>query len=269
MRCVSALFLCLFSFSTWANVASEKLESFSAQVSVFWNALKPACVMTLEPKLQTQVSQRIQYLNQKLIASELMSALVVVAEDASPAWRSPLWAQLKSLETGALSLENRESLREYFFKLQTQTPNPERAQLVNDIQSMSETLNYVLRKELWKTCHALAFSQIPMDQVETAVEQRWAVQDKKVKVQIHRELAAFYFYSFRQTDNQTLSAMAQLASEVEPWVAQTSEYLTEFFSQLRLQLINIPFVINPVEADEPFLEDRPWPPSPSQGLLAP
>jgi len=269
MRIISVVFLFLFSLSTWANVANEKLESFTAQVSPFWHALKPTCVMTLEPELQAQVSQRVNYLNEKLVANELMAALTVSAQDISPVWQSPLWQELKLLESNALALENRESLREYFFKLQTQTPNPQRTELVNKVQQVSESLNYVLRKELWKTCHALSFSQIPVEQMESAIEQRWAVQDKKVKVQIHRELAAFYFFSFRQTSNEKLAELAQLTTGVEPWLEQTSEYITVYFTQLRTLLLQMPFVVNPDEAGEPFLEDRPWPPSPSQGLLAP
>lgn len=269
MRGLSAVLLCCLSSSLWAGVAMEKLESFSAQLSPSWKILKPACIMALEPNIQSQLSARINFLDEKLIASDLLQTLQPYAQDTAVAWQSPLWAKQKSLEANALTPENREPLREYFFKLQTQTPNKERAQLVNDIQAMSLDMNFTLRKELWKTCHALGLSQVPLEQMETAVEQHWLVQNKKVWVQLKRELSAFYFYSFRQTGNDQLQGFAKLAKDVKPWVDHTSAAITAYFVQLRSQLVNTPLVFTPDPVAEPFLEDRPWRPSPSQGLLAP
>lgn len=269
MRCLSLVLLGLFSVSAFAGLAAQKLESFTAQVSPMWKALKPACAMTLEPNLQIQMSQRLAFLDEKMIGRELLSALSASASDRTTPWTLPVWAEQEKLEKDALALENRESLREYFFKLQTQKPNPERAKLVDAIQNMSETLNYTLRKELWKTCHALSFSQMPVEQMEAAVDKHWETQNEKVRIQVKRELAAFYFFSFRQTSNQKLRDFAQAAQQLDPWVEKSAQAISEHYQQVRSELISVPFVINSDAADEPFLEGRPLLPSPSQGLLAP
>jgi hypothetical protein len=253
----------------WAASAGGSIESLSAQMSPFWQTLKPACVMALEPNVQSAITPRIQFLDTRLVGNQLEKALAEQSRDRSAQWASPVWSTRDTLEKSALKLKDRESLREYFFKLQTQTPNPERTQLVADIQHMSEQLNFVLRKELWKTCHALGLSQIPVAQLETAVEQRWLMQQEKVRLQLKRELAAFYFYSFRQTDNAQLKGFADVAKGLNPWVESTSLAISEHFAQLREQLLAVPLEVTLDVIDEPFPADRPWPPSPSSGLLQP
>jgi hypothetical protein len=253
----------------WAASPGDKIESLSSQLSPFWQTLRPACVMALEPNVQAGVSERLHFLDERLLASELEQGLSAQSKDRSAQWRSPVWAKRDKLEKNALQLTHRESLREYFFKLQTQTPNSERTQLVTAIQHMSEQLNFELRKELWKTCHALGLSQIPVAQLETAVQQRWLLQADNVRLQLKRELSAFYFYSYRQTSLEQLQSFADVARGLDPWVATTAVAISEHFEGLRAELLNVPLPINLDEVDEPSLEDRPWPPSPSPKLLQP
>jgi len=261
--------LSLLPSLVWAASPLGQIEALSAQVSPFWQTLRPACSMALEPKLQMAVAERLSFLDEHLIASELNDSLSAQTKDRSNQWRSPVWAVREKLEKAALQLDDRESLREYFFKLQTQTPNPERSGLVADIQYMSEHLNLALRKELWKTCHALGLSAIPVVQMETAVEQHWLHQEEKVRLQVKRELAAFYFYSFRQTSNEQLQAFVDVAQPLTPWVDATAVAISEHFANLRAQLLQVPLTLTLDAEDEPFLEDRPWPASPSQELLQP
>lgn len=253
----------------WAASPSANIESLVAQVSPFWKTLRPACVMGLEPAVQSAVVDRVNFLDERLIGSELEKSLAAQSNDRSAQWRSPTWAERDKLEKSALKLKDREPLREYFFKLQTQTPNPERAKLVAGIQQMSEQLNFVLRKELWKTCHGLGLAQIPFSQFETAVEKRWQAQEERVRVQLRRELAAFYFYSFRQTSNAQLKTFVDVAVALTPWVEATSQAISEHFAGLRAQLLAVPLLVSPDEADVPSPADRPWPPSPSPQLLQP
>lgn len=260
------LALVLVPSCLWAASPRENVESLSAQLAPFWQTLRPACLMALEPNVQVATTARLAFLDQRLVASQLEKALSKVSKDTSSQWRSPVWSVRDKLESNALKLDNRESLREYFFKLQTQAPNPERSQLVSDIQYMSETLNFVLRQELWKTCHALGLSQIPVSQLETAVAQRWSVQEEKVRLQLKRELAAFYFYSFRQTSNAQLKSFADVTKALNPWVDTTADAISQYFAGLRAQLLQVPLVVIPDSIDAPLLEDHPWPPSPSLKL---
>lgn len=260
--------LLVWSFSIVANgnnVAIEKLESFSAQISPLWKTLKPACTMSMEPSLQKQLIQRTTFLSEQMVASQLLGSLQSIQAN-NVNWASPLWQEQLALEQSALALENRESLREYFFKLQT--PNPERAKLVSAIQYMSQTLNVTLRKELWKTCHSLGYQSLPSEQLEAALDKRWLSQEKKVTLQVKRELAAFYFYVFRQTSNDSLQQMAQLNLSTSAWVQAVTLAITDHFQLLRSQLTATPFVMTD-SIDEPFLQDRPWPQVPSQGLIHP
>ena len=252
----------------WAASPGGTIESLAAQVSPFWKTLRPACIMGLEPSIQAGVTERVNFLDERLVGNQLETSLAAQANDRSAQWRSPTWNQRDKLEKSALKLRDRESLREYFFKLQTQTPNRERAQLVSDIQHMSERLNFVLRKELWKTCHGLGLGQIPVTQLETAVEKRWQAQAQKVSVQLNRELAAYYFYSFRQTGNDQLQGFADVAKGLAPWVDATAQAISDHFTHLRAQLLAIPLMAT-VEADVPSPASRPWPPSPSPKLLQP
>lgn len=266
---VLLVILLLAPNALWAASANGNIEALSSQLSPFWQTLRPACVMGLEPKVQSAITPRVNFLDGRLVGHQLEKALSASARDRSSQWSSPVWSSRDKLERSALKLADREPLREYFFKLQTQTPNPERTQLVTDIQYMSEELNFVLRKELWKTCHALGLSQIPLPQLETAVEQRWLAQQEKVRLQLKRELAAFYFYSFRQTSNAQLQEFADVAKGLTPWVKSTSVAIEEHFAALRGQLLAVPLDVIPDAVDEPFPAGRPWPPSPSPGLLQP
>jgi hypothetical protein len=263
------LVLMLMPSGLWAASPNGSIESLSAQLSPFWQTLRPTCLMALEPNVQVAVTPRLQFLDQRLVGNQLEKALSAQGADRSAQWRSSVWAVRDKLESNALKLKDRESLREYFFKLQTQTPNSERSGLVLDIQHMSETLNFVLRKELWKTCHALGLSQIPVSQLETAVQQRWLLQEEKVGLQLKRELAAFYFYSFRQTSNAQLKTFADVAKALNPWVDSTAAAISQHFAMLRAQLLEVPLVISLDSVSEPFPEYRPWPALPSPKPLQP
>jgi hypothetical protein len=268
----SALFLSLgaslgFSTATLAASASHSIEQISSQLAPSWKSMKPACVMALDIDTQMAVSDRLEFLDGQLVANRLNDHLSPLSSDKNKAWNNQVWGLREQLERSALSVEEREPLREYFFKLQTQTPNADRAKLVSEVQFMSEQLNITLRKELWKTCHALGFDAMPQEQLETAINQRWLKQKKKVTRQLNRELAAFYFYSFRQVQNLELAVLAKTAAELNPWVKSTSEAIETYFYQVRTQLLatNLKQDIAPVTTDETaFPNAQTWNPNASK-----
>lgn len=265
------LAMAFFTSSSWAVSASNTIEQLTSQLAPVWQAIKPSCVMALDLETQQGVMPRIAFLDRQLIASHLTAHLQPLAEDNHPAWSNQAWAIREQLERSALSLEDRESLREYFFKLQTQTPNAGRAKLVAEVQHMSEQLNITLRKELWKTCHALGFHSMPQVQMEAAVDQRWLKQSKKVSKQLNKELAAFYFYSLRQVENLELAVLAKTATELNPWVASTVQSIEAYFYQLRGNLLTTALADKAANSSvsEPFPASRPWHPVPSQGPFQP
>lgn len=253
----------LVSFNVFAISASSSIDQLSSQVSPLWQSMKPACVMALDLNTQGSIGDRLELLDNQLVASGLSNHLKPLAKDRNTAWSNQVWTLRETLEQSALSAEEREPLREYFFKLQTQTPNADRAKLVADVQYMSEQLNKTLRKELWKTCHALGIETMAQEQLETAVEQRWLKQAKKVNNQLKKELAAFYFYSFRQVQNMELAVLAKTAAALNPWVDATAESIEAYFLQLRGELLATELKAMAVEpvTDKPFLQPKPWAPS--------
>jgi hypothetical protein len=244
MRVVMCL-LVLFSTSGWAASATNTIEQLSSQVAPLWQSIRPTCVMALDLESQQAVLSRIEFLNSQLIASNLTAHLSLLSANKDNAWKDPSWAVREKLEQSALSKEERESYREYFFKLQTLKPNSERKKLVQQVQNMSEGLNLVLKKELWKMCHALGFHSLPQKQLETAVHQRWLKQQAKVKMQLNKELAAFYFYTFRQLPNAELAVMAKTSLKLSSWVKTSQSSIEQYFRQLRGQLLAIE--LQPVE----------------------
>ncbi len=144
-----------------------------------------------------------------------------------------------------------------------------RTKLVGDVQYMSEQLNLVLREQIWKSCHALGISQVPLLQMEASIQQRWLLQAKKVEEQLHDELAAFYFYSFRSVENTELEVISRLSSELHPWVDTAKESIRGYFANIRAQLLDYPLQSSSRSIDGPFPATRPWLQAPSQGLLPP
>lgn len=266
--------LLLLSTPVWSASPSQTIEQLSVQISPLWKSMRPVCVMAQDAKLQPAVNSRLEFLDSHLVASTISKDVLRFLKSDTPrasknvwkkAWNNQAWSLREQLESMALKPENREDLREYFFKLQTQTPSKERKALVQKIQHMSEALNSSLRQELWKTCHSLGLGQVPQEQVETAVSQRWLKQSKKVEMQLHQELGAFYFYSFRQVQNPELAILADVSEQLDGWVELASLAIQTHFTQLRTQLVAIPLVL-PAElpssthsADGPFSADRPWP----------
>ncbi|MFT6261702.1 MAG: hypothetical protein ACJAYK_000724 [Crocinitomicaceae bacterium] len=262
MRVVICL-LALFSTSGWAASAANTVEQLSSQVAPLWQSIRPTCVMALDLELQQAVSSRIEFLDSQLIASNLTAHLSPLSLNKDKAWKHPSWSSREKLEKSALSEEERESFREYFFKLQTQKPNPERKKLVQQVQNMSESLNFVLRKELWKMCHALGFHSIPQKQLETAVHQRWLKQKTIVKVQLNKELAAFYFYSFRKLPNAELASIANASLPLSLWVETSKSSIEQYFQQLRGELLAIKFeLVEPSSDDVSFPTRQPFNPAP-------
>ena len=253
----------LASINAAAISASSSIDQLSSQVAPLWQSMKPACVMALDLETQGSIGDRLELLDNQLVANGLSNHLKPLAKDRNKAWNNQVWTLRETLEQSALTVEEREPLREYFFKLQTQTPNADRAKLVADVQYMSEQLNRALRKELWKTCHALGIETMAQEQLEAAVEQRWLKQAKKVNNQLNKELAAFYFYSFRQVQNMELAVLAKTAAALNPWVDATAESIEAYFLQLRGQLLETELkalAVQPV-TDKPFLQPKPWVPS--------
>jgi len=190
-----------------------------------------------------------------------------VGPDTHSAWSSQVWALQEQLEFSALSPVEREPLREYYFKLQTQTPGEHRSKLVADVQYMSEQLNMTLRQQIWKSCHALGLSQLSTPQMEEAVEQLWLKQAKRVQNQLHDELSAFYFYSFRAVENTELMVIANLSNELKPWVDTSKVAIEDYFANIRAQLVAYPVLPPSPLTDGPFPVTSPWQPTPSQGTF--
>lgn len=279
MRFISVALL-LLSTSVWSASPTQTIEQLSVQISPLWKSMRPVCVMAQDAKLQSAVNNRLEFLDSRLVANAISKSVLSALASGTPqasksswkkAWNNQAWSMREQLETMALKPEDRENLREYFFKLQTQTPSKERGALVQKIQHMSEALNLSLRQELWKTCHSLGLWQVPQEQVETAVSQRWLKQSKKVEMQLHQELAAFYFYSFRQVQNPELTILANVSEQLDGWVELASLAIQTHFTQLRSQLVAIPLIL-PAElpntgqsTDGPFT-DSPWGSTPSHKL---
>jgi hypothetical protein len=263
--------LALCSSATWAASASNSIEQLATQVAPLWQAIKPACVMGLDLETQQAVPDRTDWLNAKMVGSHLTAHLKPLSRNKHKAWKDPSWNLREPLERSALNRDERESLREYFFKLQTQKPNPERAKLVQNVQFMSETLNLALKKELWKTCHALGFHSLPQKQLETAIHQRWLKQKDKVKTQLNRELAAFYFYSFRQVQNTELNTMSKSAAKLTPWVKSTVGSIEQYFIKLRRELLAVNLiVVDPSTIpNAPFIIEQRFNQAPTQNRFSP
>ncbi|MFT7110795.1 MAG: hypothetical protein ACI843_002470 [Psychrobacter glaciei] len=249
MRVVICL-LALFSTSGWAASAASTVQQLSSQVAPLWQSIRPTCFMALDLESQQAVSTRIEFLDSQLIARNLTEHLSSLSANNDKAWKDPSWTVRQKLERSALKVEERESLREYYFKLQTQKPNSERKKLVQQVQNMSENLNLTLKQELWKMCHALGFHSIPQSQLETAVHQRWLKQQAKVKMQLNKELAAFYFYSFRKLPNSELAVMAKTSSQLASWVETSQSSIKQYFQQLRGQLLAIELQLVEPMSDE-------------------
>ncbi len=258
----------LWAQLAWSASATQKIEELSVQVEPLWQSIRPVCVMGVNTSLQFALQERLTFMDDNLIADNLISHFLnQVPKPEIQAWSSPVWQFQDQLERAALNPLEREGLREYFFKLQTQTPNKERSKLVADVQFMSEQLNLELREQIWKTCHALGFNQMTVEQMETLVAKRWKLQSKKVKKQMHDELAAFYFYSFRTVENKELAVIARVSTELKPWVEGARTSIQDYFSELRAQLLLQPLVIPTQSTDVPFPVTRPWNQAPSQGRL--
>lgn len=259
LRLIS-FFLALIATPSWASSAKDSIEQLSSQMAPMWKTIKPTCVMALDLDEQSMISDRLNFLDSQLIASNLINHLSPLAKDKNKAWSNQTWGLREQLERSALNPVERESLREYFFKLQTQTPNSDRAKLVADIQYMSEQLNLALRKELWKTCHGLGFHSMPQEQAETAINQRWLNQQKKVTHQLKQELGAFYFYSFRQVKNLELAVLARTAKELNAWVDSTVESIGVYFLNVRKQLLLTELKTMETEAapTKPFIHNYDW-----------
>jgi hypothetical protein len=259
---VISIVLMLFSNSLWAASASHSIEQLSSQIAPMWRTIKPVCVMALDLETQSLVFDRLEFLDSKLIASGLTHHLSPLSRDKNKAWNNQSWRLREQLERSSLNVNERESLREYFFKLQTQTPSANRAKLVGQVQYMSEKLNLTLRKELWKTCHGLGFHSMPQEQSETAINHRWLQQENKVKHQLKQELGAFYFYSLRQVQNMELAVLAKTAKELNPWVDSTAAAIEKYFLQLRGQLLTkeLKTETQAPSQEKPFLNTDSWKP---------
>jgi hypothetical protein len=241
--------LLLWAQLVGAASAQQKIEDLAQQVAPLWETLRPLCVMAVQADLQPALKARLDYLDSRLMASNLITDLVVqVGPNASTAWSSRVRARQDQLERSALSPIEREPLREYYFKLQTQTPSKQRSKLVADVQYMSEQLNMTLREQIWKSCHALGLNQLNNLQMEEAVQALWLQQAKRVQKQLHYELSAFYYYSFRSLQNTELKVIANVSNELKPWVDQSKVVIDHYFAKIRGQLeaypMDVPLPLN-------------------------
>ena len=250
----------------WAQLAGaasaqQKIEDLAVQVAPLWETLRPVCVMAVQAELQPALTARLAYLDSRLMASNLIVDLVAqVGPNSNTAWSSQVWALQDQLERSALAPVEREPLREYYFKLQTQTPSEHRSKLVADVQYMSEQLNMTLRQQIWKSCHALGLSQLNSVQMEEAVQVLWLQQSKRVQKQLHDELSAFYYYSFRSVENTELMVIANLSNELKPWVDQSKVVIENYFAGIRARLLAYP-----IDAPKP-LNETSFPEVPAWGV---
>ena len=270
MRFIVVSLLFLFSAFTWSASAKQTVDDLVTQVSPLWKSMRPACLLAKDMDTQQALETRLQFLDGQLIGGNLSQALELARQDRNPAWNNQSWPLREQLEASAIGVEEREAFREYFFKLQTQKPNKIRSQLIEDIQFVSEELNLALRQELWKTCHSIGMQQLPPEQMEEALDQRWQQQEMSVASQLKAEVGAFYFYAFRAVENTELAVLSKVALELKPWAIDASEAITQHFQSVRANMLAIP--LDPVanrSTDEPFLEDRPWRPEPALSPFQP
>ncbi len=223
---------------SWAN-PQVKIQQVASQLAPLWQTYQPLCVMGLQVDIQLRVAPRIQLLNEFLTPPpfiEHLSQRPSVIPDEY--WQHALWNKQAELEANALEAQQRETFREYYFKLQTHQANPVRAQLVHRMQQAATQLNAALREGLWKTCATLGLENMALEQIEAVAEHRWNMQKDRVQWQLEQTIAAFYFYTYRHVNNQELEEMTLLHEAVQPWAEDMAEGIREYFAQLRLVMLS-------------------------------
>ncbi len=261
----------LVTTSVQAN-GQRFLEHLSSQVQPLWRNYRPVCRMAQPADLQLRLGPRLAWLDGQMQAGNLKDALQQVGAPVLTAvWQKPAWRRMQQLESDAVAQSERENLREYFFKLQVNTPNPTREALIEELLQTALNLNMALREGIWKTCQATGLYGMAEEQMEAAVENRWQKQSAKVASQLKQELAAFYFYSYRQIANEELQQFAQMQLDIAPWTEAMVSGIQQHFAQLRAQLLQQALAEQPMQSpsDEPFPSSRPWTPTPSQSPFQP
>lgn len=264
------LVVLLFSTSTsWAN-GKQQLDQLTSQVPILWQAYRPLCIMGLEADKQLRVDDRLQILDTQMTGLTLKDDLQNTgAPVLTSVWQKPAWQRMAILEKQALQPEQREALREYYFKLQTNKPNEARQDLIIELQQTAQQLNLALREGIWKTCYALGTEGLAEAQLEASLDNRWKKQRKQVVRHLEKELSAFFFYSYRQISNRDLQQYAELQLNVQPWTEAMGQAIKQYFAALRQQMVNQPLAAVKDSVDEPFPANRPWTPAPSQLPLQP
>jgi len=267
------LLMALMAFSTSSQANNQRLlEQLSTQVQPLWRNYRPVCRMAQPADMQLRSGPRLAWLDTQMEASSLNAALQQVGAPVLTAvWQKPAWRRMQQLEAEALAQSERETLREYFFKLQVNTPNAARADLIEELLQTALNLNLALREGIWKACQATGLSGIAEEQVEATVDSRWQQQKPKVEAQLKRELAAFYYYSYRQIANEELQQFAQMQLDVSPWTQAMAAGIQQHFAQLRSRLMQQPLAELPTQSpsDAPFPSDRPWTQAPSPSPFQP
>lgn len=270
MRLISLVAILTTSLS-WAD--DQRLrQQLAEQLPVLWQHYRPVCVMALAPELQLRVDNRLLILDEQLVPGVLNQSLDSVgAPVLTSVWKNPAWRRMALLEQQALQPEEREELREYYFKLQVNKPNAARKDLITELQQTAHQLNLALREGIWKTCYALGMEGVAAEQMEAALDNRWQKQREKIDRHLDKELSAFFFYSYRQITNEELQQFAQLQLDVLPWTEAMVSGIQQHFAFLRQQLILQPLADAPTTApaDAPFPADRPWTQAPSQSPFQP
>lgn len=271
MRTFVVLLALFASQGSWAN-GQRQLEQLASQVAILWDTYRPVCKMGLSAEQQARIEPRLLWLESKLGSEPLLNTLNAVHQPKlAHVWSQPAWQRMTLLEGHALQNEQRENLREYLFKLQTNQPNATRQTLITKLQQSSLHLNTALRKGLWKTCHALAMEGMASQQIDALLESRWQKQSQKVVQHLEQELSAFYFFSYRQISNEELQQFALLQAKIAPWTEVIRTGIDQYFAQLHLSLMSIPMsdITHLEPIDEPFPSSRPWHPTPSQPPFQP
>ncbi|EAT13062.1 hypothetical protein HF888_00575 [Bermanella marisrubri] len=271
IKLVICHFILVISFDSLAASQRTVIEDLSAQVSPLWQDIHSACLLAMQPQMQYRVSERLQFAKQNFTASRVADGILAnLNNPPAVPWQAKSWGIRKRLEASALETNQRDKLREYYFKLQTQTPTETRLELVNMIVDPILRVNLALHEGLWKSCYSLNLTGLDNEQLQLSIDQRWQAQKQEVRKALYNELSAFYFFAFRQIDNTQLNILAKDSAAYRAWFEAASTAVNQYFTRLHASLLAVA-LLEPTKprADEPFLEGPLGNPAPSPKLLEP
>ena len=91
MRLICLPFL-LWAQVVWSASASHKIEELSVQVGPLWQSIRPVCVMGVNRPLQQALQERLNFMDEKLVAHNLIGYFSSLRPSpVNQAWKSPVW----------------------------------------------------------------------------------------------------------------------------------------------------------------------------------